>query len=111
MGDPAVSTIVPMFCLHTTHCLSIFDLAGSAASGRHSVLHLVAKYLKVSGVKGWQGLKIQALCIKCKYVIGLHTLMLFTDFYPSLINDIEQLVVCELASDSCISSNFRDVFL
>ena len=26
------------------------------------------------------------------------------------VQDIEQLVVCELASDLCISSNFREVF-
>ena len=46
--------------LHTTHCLSVFDLAVSAASERHCVFRLVTKYLKVLGVKGWQGLKIQA---------------------------------------------------
>ena len=37
--------------------------------------------------------------------------MLYTELYPSWINDIEQLVVCELASDLCTSSYFREVFL
>ena len=51
--------LVPTFFLHTTHCLNVFDLAGSAASGRHCLLRLVAEYLKVLGAKGWQGLKKQ----------------------------------------------------
>ena len=36
--------------------------------------------------------------------------MLVAQFYPSWINDIEQSIVCELASDLCISSNFGEVF-
>ena len=35
---------VPMFFLHTTHCLSVFDLVVGAASGRHCVLRLGAEY-------------------------------------------------------------------
>ena len=38
--------------------LRVFNLAISSASGRHYVLRLVVKYLKVVGVKRWRGLKI-----------------------------------------------------
>ena len=35
--------LVPVCFLHDIHCLSIFDLAVSAVSGRHCVLRLAAK--------------------------------------------------------------------
>ena len=55
--------LVPIFFLHTIHCLNVFDLAVCAASERyyvHALWSSTENCYVVVGVKRWRGIKIQA---------------------------------------------------
>ena len=75
IGRPQAGIWIPMFFLHTIHCLIVFDPAVSAASGRHCILRLVAEYLKVLGVKRVTGPQNPG-APKCTCVIRLNILMI-----------------------------------
>ena len=67
---------------------NVFDLAVSTAGGRQYVSVRCDRVLRVSGVKRVLGPRSPS-APKCKYVIGLHTLMLYWIYNPSCTNDIQ----------------------
>ena len=83
----------------------VFDLAASAAGGRQYISVRCGRAVKVLGVKRVTDCQNPGVP-KCKYVM-----MLFTEFYPSRINDIEQSIVRMFASNFCMLSIFVEVFL